>query len=125
VRRKLMLVALVVCLFASLTTVALATTTTYRGPMYWDCTCLDGSSSYSQQWRETWFIKSTSGTSDTAITFIDSGAYGYSWHGTVRNTASFQRAYAYTSITTPYVKKAYCKWYSGTPFNGSCTVYGP
>jgi len=99
--------------------VAYAAFVSYRGPMYWSGPS-DGGSSYSTSWRENYFDKSTSGVSDTGLTFIDNGAFGYSWHGTVRNTAAHQRAYWETS----YVKKAYCRFYSGTPFTGVCAVYG-
>lgn len=117
-KRRLMIVAL--CAAALLLAAsAFAATSTYRGPMYWSCYC-DGSSSYSSGWLENLFSKSTSGVSDTAVTLIDNGVFGYSWHGTVRNTASSQRAV----WATGYVKKGYCKFYGGTAFNGSCTVAG-
>jgi hypothetical protein len=116
---RLTILAVCAACFLLAAAAALATTSQYRGPMYWSCPC-DGSSSYSAGWRENWFDKSTSGVSDTAITFIDNGVYGYSWHGTVRNTAAHQRTYASTS----YVKKGYCKFYAGTGFTGTCTVWG-
>ena len=59
---------------------------------------------------ENWFVKSTSGISDTMVTLIDNGAFGYSWHGTVRSTASAQKAVWASSS----VKKGYCRFYSGT-----------
>jgi len=96
---------------------AFAASSVYRGPMYWNCYC-DGSSSYSSQWLVNYFIKSSSGVSDTMVTLIDNGTYGYSWHGTVRSTASQQRASWVSSVG----KKGYCKFYSGTAFNGSCLV---
>jgi len=95
--------------------IAFAGTNTYRGPMYWSCPC-DGSSPYASQWIENWFVKSTSGVSDTMVTLIDNGSYG--WHGTVRGTASTQKAWWVSSA----VKKGYCKFYGGTAFNGSCFV---
>ena len=55
-------------------------------------------------------MKSTSGISDTMVTLIDNGAFGYSWHGTVRSTASAQKAVWVSSS----VKKGYCRFYSGT-----------
>lgn len=99
--------------------VAYATTSTYIGPKYW-CCYESGSSSYWNQWFEAYFIKSTSGVSDTAITFIDNGVFGYSWHSTLRGTQSFQ--HIYWDGDRRYTKKSYCKYYSGTTFNGSCTV---
>ena len=95
--------------------IALAGTNTYRGPMYWSCFC-DGNSPYGSQWTENWFVKSTSGVSDTMVTLIDNASYG--WHGTVRSTASTQRAWWASSA----VKKGYCKFYGGTAFSGSCAV---
>ena len=114
-RRKL--VALAAALAGALATaaIAFASTNTYRGPMYWSCPC-DGSSPYGSQWIENWFVKSTSGISDTMVTLIDNTSY--SWHGTVRSTASAQKAWWVSSI----VKKGYCKFYGGTAFNGSCFV---
>ena len=122
-RRKLIVVVLGLVVFLVSAAAGFAATTTYRGPMYWNCYC-DGASSYSKVWNENWFAKDSSGVSDTMITFIDAGAYGYSWHGTVRSTASTQHTYANTTIYTPYVKKAYCRFYSGTAFHGSCFAYG-
>ena len=57
------------------------------------------------------------------VTFIDNGASGYSWHGTVRSTASAQNASPHDDFHA-YVKKAYCKFYSRPAFNGSCFVHG-
>ena len=118
-RRQLALLAVCATGFLVSAGASFAGTSTYRGPMYWSCFC-DGSSSYSTGWRENWFSKSTSGVSDTMVTLIDGGAYGYSWHGTVRNTAANQRAVWANSVN----KKGYCKFYGGSAFNGSCTVAG-
>jgi hypothetical protein len=117
VGRKLTVVALAVAGFLISAVVAFAATSTYRGPMYWSCYC-DGNSSYASGWIENWFVKNTSGVSDTMVTLIDNGALGYSWHGTVRSTASAQKSVWASS----YVKKGYCRFYSGTAFNGSCFV---
>ena len=116
-RRKLVAFNAALAAMLAGAAVALAGTSTYRGPMYWSCFC-DGSSSYASQWIENWFVKSTSGVSDTMVTLIDNGSYG--WHGTVRSTASAQRAWWVSST----VKKGYCKFYGGTAFNGSCFVAG-
>ena len=92
--------------------------TIYIGPQYWSCYC-DASSSYSANWFSNDFYKNTEGVSDTMVTLIDNGVFGYSWHSTVRNTARIQHAYW---GDPRYVKKGYCKFYSGTAFNGSCAV---
>lgn len=118
-RRTVIATASLLATFLISASVAYGAFVSYRGPMYWSCYC-DGSSSYAAGWRENYFDKSTSGVSDTAVTFIDNGVFGYSWHGTVRNTAAHQRAYWENS----YVKKAYCRFYSGTAFQGVCAVYG-
>jgi len=120
VRKQFVLLAVVIAGFVASATVAFAAVSTYRGPMYWNCYC-DGSSSYSTGWIENWFAKSSSGVSDTMVTLIDNGVYGYSWHGTVRGTAKNQRA-VWTTWTVS--KKGYCKFYAGTAFNGSCFVAG-
>jgi hypothetical protein len=119
VRRMLIAPALLLATLLVSASVAYGALVSYRGPLYWSCYC-DGSSSYAASWRENYFDKSTSGVSDTAVTFIDNGVFGYGWHGTVRNTSAHQRAY----WDTGYVKKAYCKFYSGTAFTGVCAVYG-
>jgi hypothetical protein len=116
-RRRLVAVATALAGFLISAVVAFAATNTYRGPMYWSCLC-DGSSPYASQWIENWFVKSTSGISDTMVTLIDNASY--SWHGTVRNTASAQKAWWVSSA----VKKGYCRFYGGTAFNGSCFVAG-
>jgi hypothetical protein len=118
VSRQRLLAAVCAVVFALSAGAAYAGASTYRGPMYWNCYC-DGSSSYSTGWVENWFAKSSSGVSDTVVTLIDNGVYGYSWHGTVRNTAATQRA---LWLTWTVAKKGYCKFYSGTAFTGSCTV---
>ena len=111
------LVILLACIagFLGAAASAYAASSVYRGPMYWSCYC-DGSSSYSSQWWDNYFIKDSNGVSDTMVTLIDNVTY--SWHGTVRNTASQQKAWWVSSV----VKKGYCKFYSGTAFNGSCLV---
>ena len=114
-KRYLAIAAVTVACLAFPTSALAATI--YAGPRYWSCYC-DASSSYSSSWYSNDFYKSTSGVSDTMVTLIDSGAFGYSWHGTVRNTAQVQHAYWGVSTT----KKGYCKFYGGTAFNGSCAV---
>jgi hypothetical protein len=114
-RRKLVAVSAAVVSVLVTAAIGLAATNTYRGPMYWSCPC-DGSSPYASQWIENWFVKSTSGVSDTMVTLIDNTSY--SWHGTVRSTAATQKAWWVSSA----VKKGYCKFYGGTAFNGSCFV---
>ena len=82
-RRKLVAFTAAVAGVLVTAVIALAGTNTYRGPMYWSCFC-DGSSPYASQWIENWFVKSTSGISDTMVTLIDNTSY--SWHGTVRRS---------------------------------------
>jgi hypothetical protein len=115
VKRHLVIAAVTAACLVFATSALAATI--YVGPRYWSCYC-DASSSYSSSWYWNDFYKTTSGVSDTMVTLIDNGAFGYSWHGTVRNTAKIQHAY----WGLAYVKKGYCKFYSGTAFNGSCAV---
>jgi hypothetical protein len=117
VKRQLVIAAAVVAACLALAGSALAATI-YVGPRYWQCYC-DASSSYSSSWFWNDFYKNTSGVSDTMVTLIDNGVFGYSWHATVRSTAQIQHAYW---GDPRYVKKGYCKFYSGTAFNGSCAV---
>jgi len=117
VKRRLLTLLVCCAGFLAAVAVAFGASSLYRGPMYWNCYC-DGSSSYSSQWVVNYFLKNSNGVSDTMVTLIDNGTYGYGWHGTVRNTASQQRASWVSSVG----KKGYCKFYSGTAFTGSCLV---
>jgi hypothetical protein len=117
VKRQLILLAAVAGACLVFVTAALAATSRYIGPTYWSG-YWSANSSYSSSWIWNDFYKDTSGVSDTMVTLIDNGALGYSWHGTVRNTARIQHSY----WSLNYVKKGYCKFYSGTAFNGSCVV---
>jgi len=117
VKRRLLTLLVCCAGFLAAAAVAFGASSLYRGPMYWSCYC-DGASSYSSQWVVNYFLKNSNGVSDTMVTLIDNGTYGYGWHGTVRNTASQQRASWVSSVG----KKGYCRFYSGTAFTGSCLV---
>jgi hypothetical protein len=84
VKRHLVIAAVIAACLVFATSALAATI--YVGPRYWSCFC-DASSSYSSNWYWNDFYKTTSGVSDTMVTLIDNGAFGYSWHGTVRSTA--------------------------------------
>jgi hypothetical protein len=115
-KRQLTLAAVLAAAYMVFATAAVASNLFYIGPTYWG-NPRDASSTYDVNWISNDFYKDRSG-SDTMVTLIDNGVFGYSWHATVRNTAQSQRAY----WSLAYGKKGYCRYYGGPVFNGSCVV---